>query len=85
MDQRRERDAIGQSRRPADRPQQDRIEAAERAEKILRCYAAMTIVVGHAPVKPLAVEMKLAKRAFGSREHLNRGVHDFRPDAVTRV
>ena len=57
LNQRRQRDAVGQPRRPAERSQQDRVKASERGQEIFRHYPSVTVVVGHAPVE-----------AFGSRD-----------------
>ena len=85
LDQRRERDAIGQPRGPTECSQKDRVKASQRGQEILRGHPSVTIVVGHAPVKALAVEMKPADNTLGSLDHLERGLQDFRPNSVTWV
>ena len=85
MDQRHERDAVGQSRGPADCPQKDRVKAPQRGQEIFRRHPPVTVVVGHAPVEAPTVEMEPADNVLGSLDHCQRGVQDFRPDPVARV
>ena len=65
--------------------QEDRVKASERGQEIFRRHPSVTVVVGHAPVKALAVEMESADDPLGSFDHRERGVHDFRSDSVTRI
>src|SRR5687767_5545881 len=76
---------IRQPRRPPDGAEKNCVEAPQGREEILRGHAPGAVVVSHAPIETLRLQLESANRAFSGSQDRHRGVDDFTANSISGV